>query len=378
MNSLARIAFVSFAVSATAYCAPFLAIGDGAELFMTGTLGVRADDNVFLQNNKTSDTIYDINPGVQVTFGKDAQLKGSLSLVDAISRYSSNSNLDTNLFSGIFSSKFDDGKLKLGFDTSYVESNQNTVDVRPTGTIGALIRRDTFAAATNAETEVSQITSAAAGFSFTHINYKRAGYGDSDDYTIPVDFYYKYSQKLDLSVGYRYRSYQTQIGLDSKDNFFNIGARGEFSPKLTGKVEAGWIQRQLSRGGNQDQFGLDASLTYEISPKTSLNLLASDAPDTSPQGLQQKNLSFGGNLTTNITEQWSVNGGLSYRGINYLQAGTTPGRTDDYVEGSLGATYVVNAYTRIVGSYAYRHNSSKISSSEFTNNVFTLAANLRY
>ena len=54
------------------------------------------------------------------------------------------------------------------------------------------------------------------------------------------------------------------------------------------------------------------------------------------------------------------------------------GRTDDYWEGQLGTTYVVNANIRIVGAYAYRNYSSDLGSSEFKNNVFSVAANFRY
>ena len=86
----------------------------------------------------------------------------------------------------------------------------------------------------------------------------------------------------------------------------------------------------------------------------------------------QKNFSLGGSVTTNLTEQWSVNGGLSYRAIKY----TT--RTDDYVEGQLGANYAVNAYVKLVGAYVYRNNASDLKSGEFTNNVFSVAANFRY
>ena len=68
MKNLARIALVSAALGTAAQAAPFLAIGDGAELFVTGTLAVRADDNIFLSNKATSDTIFDINPGVEITF----------------------------------------------------------------------------------------------------------------------------------------------------------------------------------------------------------------------------------------------------------------------------------------------------------------------
>jgi polysaccharide biosynthesis protein VpsM len=73
-----------------------------------------------------------------------------------------------------------------------------------------------------------------------------------------------------------------------------------------------------------------------------------------------------------------VNAGLSYRAIAYQPSATSAGRTDDYMEGSLGASYVVNASTRLVGAYAYRHNGSKLAGGDFTNNVFSLSASLRY
>jgi len=378
MKNLAKFALVALALEATTYAAPFMAIGDGAELFLTGTVGVRADDNIFLSNNATSDTIFDLNPGVELTFGKDAQVKGSLTLVDAFANYSSNSSLNTNLFSGDFGSNFDDGKMKLGFTAGFHEMNQNTVDVRSTGPVGGLIRRDAFSTEGKAEMPISEITSVAAGLSFTHTNYKRTGYGDSDDYEMPLNFYYKWTPKVDLSAGYRYRDYQTAIGQDSTDHFLNVGARGEFSPKLKGEFKVGYFQRRLSRGAKENMLGADASLTLELSPKSSLQLGASSSPDTSPQGSQQKNYSVNGALSTTINEQWSWNAGLSYRAIAYQTAGTTPGRTDDYMEGSLGATYVINAYTRLVGAYAYRHNGSQLAGGDFTNNVFSVAASLRY
>jgi len=119
-----------------AYSAPFMAIGDGAELFLTGNLGVRSDDNVFLSAKAESDLIFEIAPAVSLEFGKNAQLKGSLTLTDTFTNYSDNSGLNTQLFSGAFRSNYDDGKLKMGFNLSYTESNQNSVDIR------GLTRRD--------------------------------------------------------------------------------------------------------------------------------------------------------------------------------------------------------------------------------------------
>ncbi len=346
--------------------APFMAVGDSAELFVTGTVGIRADDNVFLTANPLSDVIFDVNPGLDLTFGKNSQFKGSFTLVDSIAKYSDNSNLDTNLVATNFQSGFDDGKLKLNFNVGYNELNQNAADIR------GLTRRDVFSAGAKGEVEISQITSVGAGVAFNQENYKRRTYSDSSSLTLPLDFFYKVTPKVDLSVGYRYRSYQVDIGEDSGDHFFNVGARGDFTPKLSGRVAVGLNTRQLERSGNENQFGLDANLNYEISPKTRLTLGAGNDFATSPQGQQQKNLTLNAALTFSLTQEWSANAGLNYRRIGYAA------RSDDYLEGQLGAAYIVNANIRIVGGYTYRNYSSVLAGSEFSNNVFSIGANLRY
>ena len=364
--NLFRLCLAGLALGPIAYAAPFLAIGDGAELFVTGMVGVRADSNIYTVLNATSDTIFDISPGAEITFGKDSNLQGALTLVDAFSNYSSNSQLNTNLFSGDFRAGYNDGKMKLNLSTGFHETNQNSADIH------GLTRRDISTLGGNGEVEISQITSAAAGLNFTHSKFKRTGYATSDDYVVPINFYYKWTPKVDVSVGYQYRNYQTTIGPDTKDNFFNVGARGEFTPLLSGEFNVGSTTRSFSTGGSQSMLGLSAKLNYAITPKTSLQLTSSNSPDTSPQGIQQKNFSLGGTVTSNISDQWSVRGGLSWRAIDY---GT---RTDDYYEGNLGATYVLNTYVNFVGSYVYRHNQSVIASGVFSENVFSLSANLRY
>jgi hypothetical protein len=366
--TFARLSLTMLALGVTIQAAPFLAIGDGAELFATGMVGVRADDNIFTAANAQSDTIFDISPGVELTFGKDADLKGALTLVDAFSSYSSNSNLNTNLFSGDFRSNYDDGKMKLSFNAGFHELNQNTE------VIHGLTRRDATSLGGKGEIEVSQITSLAAGVTFTHNKFKRTGYANSDDYVVPVNFYYKWTPKVEVSAGYTFRDYTTTIGSDSQDHFFNVGARGEFTPLLTGEFSVGVTTRNFATGplSSQSMLGLSAQLNYALTPKTSLQLTSSSAPDTSPQGQQQKNFSLGGTVTSTISDQWSVRGGVNWRAMDY----TT--RTDDFIEGNLGATYIVNTYVNIAGNYVYRHNKSVLASGVFTENVFSVSANLRY
>lgn len=394
MKNYARIALLTAAIGTAANAAPFLAIGDGAELFVTGTLGVRVDDNIFLANSTKSaaigpgevdDTIFDINPGLELTFGKNSTLKGSLTLVDAFANYTDNSSLNTNLFSGDFRSNYDDGKMKLKFNTGFHELNQN--DAVNQG----LVRRNQFVIGTSGEVEVSQITSVSAGVNFDHLQYRRAGYGNSDDLSVPLNFYYKWTPKIDLSVGYRYRNYETTApgGADSVDHYFNVGARGEFSPKLTGQFTVGVNTRKFTstvekKDKTETLPGIDGSLTYELSPKTTLTFGAGNDYGTSPQGFQQKNFNLRTGATLALNEQWSLNGGLSFRSIEYYEpvinnnVVSVPSHTDDYIEGTLGATYIVNTYVKITGGYTYRSNDSDIIRSDFKNSVFSIAASVRY
>jgi hypothetical protein len=353
-----------------------MAVGDGAELFLTGTLGIRADDNIFLTRNAESDVIFDINPGVDLTFGKDAQMKGALTLSDNFANYSDNSDLNTQLFQADFWTRYDDGKLKLNFNAGYHEYNQNTVDAR---LAGVLVRRDIFNAGGSTEVEISQLASVGGGVTFTHENYKRVGFTDSENLEVPLNFYWKWTPKVDVSLGYRYRDYKVDVGSDSTDHFFSVGARGEFSPKFTGKFAVGWTRRKLDVGGDSDLFGLDSSFAYEIDPKTNLEFGATNDFGTSPQGQQQKNFTLNGRVTTKISEEWSVNAGLSWRNIAYSRLNRLVGpHEDDFWEGQLGTAYIINANIRLVGSYIYRKYNSDIASSEFKNNVFSVAANFRY
>jgi hypothetical protein len=344
-----------------------IAVGSGAELFVTGVAGIRLDDNVLLEaKNEESDTIFDLAPGVELTYGKNAQLSGSVSASESFTRYADNSRLNTDLFSGDFTTNFDDGKLKLGFASGFHQLNQNTADVR------GLARRDVFTAGGDAEVEVSQLTSFAAGAHFSRENFQRTEFSDAESFTVPIDIYYKWRPKVDLSLGYRFRDYQLDLGQNSKDHFLNIGARGDFSPKLAGRVAIGLNRRTLERGGSHDDLGVEAKLGYEVSPKTTLQVGASKDFATSPLGQQEKNTTFQAMLVAKLTAQWSASGGASYRRIDYGS------HTDDYVEGQIAFDYVATANVRIVGAYTRRDYNSTQATAEFSNNVFSIAANLRF
>lgn len=374
MKKFLRLASLSVALGASVHAAPFLAIGSGAELFVTGTVGIRADDNIFLGPKAESDLVFDVTPGAELSFGKNAQLRGTLKLQQNFISYSDFTRLNTNLFSGSFGTQFDDGKLKLRSKLAFHELNQNTFDVRPVlagGTGGGLVRRDVFEAGVDSEMEVSQLTSVAAGAAFSRDDYKRAGFSDTEMLSVPIDVFYKWTAKTDISVGYRYRGVTIERGLDSTEHFLSVGARGEFSPKLKGRFAVGLNRRSTERWGNENQLGVDADFAYELTPKTSLEFGARNDFGTSPQGQRLKNTVIRAQVVARIAADLSVAGGVSWRAIDYGP------RTDDYYEFQLNAAYIINANVRLVGGYMHRdYHSSRTS--EFKNNVFSVSADFRY
>ncbi len=62
-------------------------LGETAELFFTGTLGARADDNIFLSDlDEVDDTILELTPGLKLVFGQGAKTSGSLEVSESFTR----------------------------------------------------------------------------------------------------------------------------------------------------------------------------------------------------------------------------------------------------------------------------------------------------
>ncbi|HEY0945339.1 MAG TPA: outer membrane beta-barrel protein [Opitutaceae bacterium] len=383
IKNFRNVAIVA-SLSTAAYAAPFLAIGDNAELFLTGTLGVRFDDNVLLTKNNESDTVFEFAPGFSLEFGKNALTKGALTYTETISRFMDNDDLDTELSDVAFRTNYDDSKLKLKFDTRFSQLAQNTRDTRvPVGATGraALNRRDVFNIGGGGEVNVSEKTSVGAGGRFTSTDYKRPGFVDSDEFSVPVNVYYELTPKVDLSAGLRYRSTDLASGgNDSEDYYYNVGARGEFTPKLSGEFSVGYNQRDVDGGGDKSSLGLDSTFTYLYSEKTSFRAALSNDFGVDAAGESQENSILSLGVDSAIAPDLKVGAGITYRRIDYVFADYE----DDYIEGNLRATYIVNEYFNLFGGYTYRDNdggrefTSVADNPSFTNHVFSFGTQIRY
>ena len=354
-----------------AKAAPFMAVGDNAELFVTASVTVQADNNIYLDpSNEKSDTIFSFTPGLDLVFGKGSATKGDVYFRDEIRRYSNNDVQNTTLANLGAVGSYSNGVTKADFNASYTELAQNDNDVNP---IGAIVQRNLTNVSAKTEFGLTEKTTLGIGVIFDRTDYNSNAYSDSNVWSLPVDVYYQATPKLDWSLGYRYRSSTlTGLGQDSTDNFLSIGARGEFTPKLTGQVRLGYTMRSFDVGKDQNLFGVDGNLTYLFSEKTTVHLTFGNDFGSSGTGVSTKNSNVGLNVNTHFTEQWFLNAGVNYRKTDY------PTRTDNYTEGQIGVTYVYNNNINFGASMTLRNNSSDLAVAEFSQNVFSLGANIRY
>lgn len=375
MITKSRLALLSSLSAAPVFAAPFLAIGDNAELFLTAHTEVRYEDNVtFSSQDEIEDEAFEVSPGAEITFGKNSLTKGSFAYIEKITSYSDNNDLNSNLSNLLFNSDYEGAKLQLGANASFRELNQNS---RDTANASTLVRRDVWAAGVDGEYAVTEKSKVGLGAKYDRVHYKTAGFTDQKNYTVPVNYYFAISEKVDLSTGVQYRKNDVDaVDADSEDYYFNVGARGEFTAKLSGKFSVGYLLREpeASTADDESSIGAKAGLAYAYSPKTTFTLDLSNDFQTGSDaaGTETSSLSLG--ASTSLTAALSVSATVGYSKIDYLAGG----REDDYIVGGFGLTYVYNEHVNFEAGYSYNDNSSDLATSEFTANVVRIGANFRY
>lgn len=348
-------------------------LGGGATLFPTATAGIQYNDNIFLSSSGAkSDTIMDLAPGIQLLFGQSAVNQGQLSYSEDFQFYNDDSGLNTGLAKVDFLSRYDDGKMKLDLNGWFHQVDQATRDVRGNG---FLVRRNLTHGDATDEVTLTEKTSVSAGVGYDDTNYKNPSYVNWTWYDVPVKYYYKVEPKLDVSAGFRYRDNNLDSpGVDSKEYFYSVGARGELAPKATGEISVGLNQRELAgRSSTKNELGVESTLTYAYSPKTSAVFGINHDFGYSASGTPYDNFGLSGGVVAEVSSELKVGAQLYYSRYDYI--GT---QKDDFYQGQLSATYLVNAYVTVTGAYSYAKDNSNLAGASFKNNIFGVSAAFRY
>ena len=370
MKSLPSLVLIGALLGTSAHAA--FDLGNGASLAVTSDAGIKYNDNIFLTNsNAKSDSLIDLAPGFKLQFGGESLTQGSLAYSEDFQFWTDTSSLNTALANVDLLTAYDDGKMKVNVNAWFHQANQATIDARGSN---FLVRRALIHGDVTDEVALTEKTSVSAGVGYDDTDYKRAGYISWQWWELPLKYYYKIEPKLDLSAGFRYRNNSLDAGgIDSTEYFYSIGARGELAPKATGEVNVGLNQQRLSRGGTRNGFGIESNVNYEVSPKSSATFGIKNGYGYSGAGISYRDFGLNAGFSSNLTGELKAVASVGYDKYSYANA-----QKDDFYQGALGATYLVNANVTVTGSYTYAKDKSNFAGSSFKNNIFGVSAALRF
>lgn len=349
-------------------------------LHLTLSNQLRYDDNVTLSHNSSEDTIFLCTPGAELIYNGGLS-KASLNLYEQFSRYADHGDYNGENLSLLSQYAYEGALTTVTAHLNYQELTQGSLTVR---NADQAVERDVTDSAVDAQWAMSEKTHFGAGVFYHSTNYTSSSYADTYCYGAPLDAYYAVTPKVDLSVGYRYRRTivdelaTTTVSQDTRDHFFNVGARGEFTPKLKGQVRVGYNVRDLDEvlpgeDGTEEQFAFSSSLSYVYSPKTTFTLEAANDFDNSSVGTSQKVLSVRAGATWELSPELTFGGGLSYQATRY-----DSGQNDDFFVGDMEVAYSFSENFSVNAQYVYRQNWSTYLTRDFSGNVLSVGATIRF
>lgn len=359
---------------------------ESSKLTVTANARIQHDDNIFISNaNKVGDTIYSFEPGLDFKTGQNSLDHAALSYQEDFVRYGHHEAPSVDLANAAGEFGYDDGGLKLSANGTYQQFYQNNVDVLTLGP-QALIRSNSLVIGGSGEIQLGAKTSASIGAAYNKVEYTESNLLGGADLSFPLDFYYKFTPKLDLFTGYTYGFFKPDgDGPKAKDGYAHVGARGDFTAKLSGTVTAGYITREVAGTPQSHDFGFAGSLDYEITPKTAANLAFDRQYSVSALGQNTKNSTFTLGVTSELNPQWQVGESVNYQILDYgpqlfLENSSlvTQERIDDFWTANVHVTYLYNRWVSGSLGYTLRVDHSTFSSIDFTDNVFDFTLSVRY
>jgi hypothetical protein len=362
----------------TPWTLPKIDLGRNASLHFTADLNARYDDNIFLLNkDKVGDEILSATPGAIFQFGQNSLANGSLSYQESFQHYIQKRSSDQQLGTGAGDFGYSNERLDLKTNADYVQSAQNQEGFFIPGQ-KVVVRRNQLDLGSSQEVHFTEKTSAGVGESYSDTHYLTPGLGlvDNHSSSFPLNLYYSVRPKVDLSAGFTQSEIKTPgngPGSLQVNRYYNVGARGDFTPKLTGGLSVGYTTSAVTQSKSTSIFAFNANLAYDLSPKTNLGLTASRNFGAGAQGEQTKSTSFAFTASTVFSPRWQGSAGLSYQNLGY-----PANRTDNNLAGTVAATYIFSTKVNLTLSYSLNNNYSTVSTAEYLDNILSLSVGLKY
>ncbi len=137
---------------------------------------------------------------------------------------------------------------------------------------------------------------------------------DQSTWGYNLGFIYRYSEKLDIVLGYGYS--ETSASVDTQDSTFSLQAEGELTPKLTGTLGVGFQFRETEFGDSSDPY-VNISLDWALNERIEIVATGSIGFLTTSTGASGRRSSAGLAAATALRHDLSASVGVSYSDTSY-------------------------------------------------------------
>ena len=394
-TALAPLSFLCAAGCFTSVqAAPLITISDNTNIYATGAVTGQYNSNVLSSpggSGKKDDYILTLSPGVEFEYGKNTDTTFDVKYREDFLRYLQNSGLNNDLSNVFVTASRKQGSAALDANFSYQQLYTNTPTfILPGVPITTIIRSDQVATGFKAYYTISPKFYTDIAFEYTHLDYlytAGAPYQNTNNYHVPANFYYDYSEKLDLGVAY-YFDYTdpnnsrapVTPGVVRYDNFGGLSMKIKQWEKVTGSLNVGVDDNHVTSNagvGAQDHINLayGMNLQYDYSEKLAffLNGQRNFQTGAAGQNIQVTSATLSGHYA------YSDNVSFDFTpiGFTHSQYYGTP-RADDAYNAGFAANWTPTGYLQLTAGYTYFMNDSNVAGATYNINLVSISANVRY
>jgi lipopolysaccharide assembly outer membrane protein LptD (OstA) len=153
------------------------------------------------------------------------------------------------------------------------------------------------------------------------------------------------------------RNLDDPLAVDSDSYAYYTGLEGTVLTKLKGILMIGMQERSLDNGSDSTSPYLSASLTWDHSERTRMELVADQSLSTTISSYNTEIQNIGLSVVHKINRRWSCGGNINYSDTNY-EFGLLPDRQDEEFRAGMQVSRQIGDWARATISLQYSDRSS--------------------
>lgn len=360
-------------------------------IYVTGTVGLGWDSNVYANSDATSD--YSTTASILAEYTRRAGWIG----------VNANIQLDAARYNDLTSENFNNPRFnaELTKQTGRTTGSLTLSAARQSRADAAVNMRSTswnYASGLNFRYPIAGRYTLTGSLGYSFVHYLGEGlFPDLGTYSASADLFRILSSERDLTIGYRYRHSETSIDSTSEDHAATVGLSGKLIRGLNGNIRAGYqvrVPHSAPGSGVSDEsfssWTASASATYALNRRINFTgTLAKDFATTATDvSVDTTTASVDAHYA--YSARWNFGIAANAGDSRFLGEGGRvvvasgppvvygPHRHDNFVSANVSINYSLNEHLKMSASYAWFKNWSTTPFADFVRSSYNLNLSSRW